>query len=237
MKITGAVVLFALLGTWSMSLRSQTADGATVLRNVRIIDGTGSAPSINQTIVIEGQQIVAVGDSSRVTAPAGARELDLTGHTALPGLVMMHEHLIFMVDDKFSHALPFSAPRLYLAFGVTTIRTAGTDHPYVEINLKRAIDRGEVPGPEIHLTSPYFNGPGSTFYSEIRVSDPDEARESVRYWSSQGFRWFKVYTHISKPVLAAIADEAHKHQAKVTGHLESISCADAADAGIDNIEH
>lgn len=235
------VVAFAILGAASGALPSQEPAGAIVLRDVRVVDGTGGAPLTDQAILIDGSRIAAVGENSRVKVPAGAKELDLAGHTALPGLVMMHEHLIFVVDDKFSHALPFSAPRLYLAFGVTTLRTAGTDHPYVEVNLTRAIEKGDVPGPEIHLTSPYFNGPGaaagSSLLGDITVTDPESARESVRYWASQGFRWFKVYSQISKPVLTAIVDEAHKRQARVTGHLESVSCADAAEAGIDNIEH
>ena len=209
---------------------------AVVLRNVRVIDGTGSPPASNQAVVIQGPRILAVGATDTVNVPPGARELDLAGHTVLPGLVMMHEHMIYMVNGEFSHSLPFSAPRLYLAFGVTTIRTAGTDHPYVERNLQRAIERGETPGPEIHLTSPYFNGPGGLL-SDIIVTDPEEARRSVRYWAAEGFRWFKVHDHITRPVLEAIIDEAHKHQAKVTGHLQSLGCLDAVELGIDNIEH
>jgi imidazolonepropionase-like amidohydrolase len=230
--LIGVVSIVALS---SASPRSQEPT-AVVLRNVRVIDGTGSPPSANQTVVIQGARIVAVGASGAVNVPPGATELDLAGHTVLPGLVMMHEHMIYMVNGEFSHSLPFSAPRLYLAFGVTTIRTAGTDHPYVEKNLKRAIDRGEAPGPEIHLTSPYFNGPGGLL-SDIIVTEPEEARRSVRYWAAEGFRWFKVHDHITRPVLEAIIDEAHKHQARVTGHLESIGCLDAVELGIDNIEH
>jgi imidazolonepropionase-like amidohydrolase len=231
------IALLVTVSTASVPFHAQTDGKAVVLRNLRVIDGTGSPPALNQTIVIEGARLSAVGDASQVKGPAGATELDLTGRTALPGLVMMHEHLIYMVGLEFSHALPFSAPRLYLAFGITTIRTAGTDHPYLETNLKRAIERGDVPGPEIHLTSPYFNGPGSPTLGDLTVSDPDQARASVRYWAAQGISWFKVYTHISKPVLAAVIDEAHKLGARVTGHLESVSCADAAELGIDNIEH
>jgi imidazolonepropionase-like amidohydrolase len=237
MRTIVGLVLLSIMSAWSASLQSQQSIGPIVLRNIRVVDGTGSVALTNQTIVIEGAQISAAGNSSRVQIPPGAKELDLAGHTALPGLVLLHEHLFFMVNDEFSHALPFSAPRLYLAFGVTTIRTAGTDHPYLEINLRRAIERGDVPGPEIHLTSPYFNGPGSGILSETTLSDPEEARASVRYWVAQGCRWFKVYTHITRPVLEAIVEEAHKHHARVTGHLQSLSCADAADAGIDNIEH
>jgi imidazolonepropionase-like amidohydrolase len=230
--LIGVVSIVALS---SASPRSQEPT-AVVLRNVRVIDGTGSPPSANQTVVIQGARIVAVGASGAVNVPPGATELDLAGHTVLPGLVMMHEHMIYMVNGEFSHSLPFSAPRLYLAFGVTTIRTAGTDHPYVEKNLKRAIDRGEAPGPEIHLTSPYFNGPGGLL-SDIIVTEPEEARRSVRYWAAEGFRWFKVHDHITRPVLEAIIDEAHRHQARVTGHLQSIGCLDAVELGIDNIEH
>ena len=122
-------VLLSMMAAWSASLQSQQSSGPVVLRNIRVVDGTGSVASTNQTIVIEDGKISAVGDRSRVQIPRGAQELDLAGHTALPGLVLLHEHLFFMVNDQFSHALPFSAPRLYLAFGVTTIRTAGTDHP------------------------------------------------------------------------------------------------------------
>ena len=236
-----AVRIIALLVTIAAApvpFHAQTAGKAIVLRNLRVIDGTGSPPALNQTILIDGERISAVGEAARVKVPAGVAQIDLSGHTALPGLVMMHEHLIYMVGgQQFSHAQPFSAPRLYLAFGVTTIRTAGTDHPYLEINLKRAIDRGHFPGPEIHLTSPYFNGPGSPTLGDLTLEDPAQARTSVRYWASQGISWFKVYAHITNAVLAAVIDEAHKVGARVTGHLESVSCTDAAALGIDNIEH
>jgi imidazolonepropionase-like amidohydrolase len=230
-------MLIGILAIVSGSLPSQPSNGVVALRNLRVIDGTGRPAAENQTLVIERGRIRSVEEASRVAIPAGAQELELSGHTVLPGLVMLHEHLNYSaVGEQFTHALPFSAPRLYLAFGVTTIRTAGTDHPYVEINLKRAIDRGEVPGPEIHLTSPYFDGPGGLL-TDITVTDPADARRSVQYWAAQGISWFKVYTHISKPVLAVVIEEAHKHGARVTGHLESVSCTEAADLGIDNIEH
>jgi imidazolonepropionase-like amidohydrolase len=227
------VLSIVALSSASPRLQEPTA---IVLRNVRVIDGTGSPPSANQTVLIQGQRILAVGATGAVNVPSGAQELDLAGHTVLPGLVMMHEHMFYVVNDEFSHALPFSAPRLYLALGVTTIRTAGTDHPYVEKNLKRAIDRGESPGPEIHLTSPYFNGPGALL-TGIIAAEPDEARRSVRYWAAEGFRWFKVHDTITRPVLEAVIDEAHKHEARVTGHLQSVGCLEAVELGIDNIEH
>ena len=105
-------VLLSIICAWSASLQSQQSGGPVVLRNIRVVDGTGSAALPNQTIVIDGAKISAVGDSSRVQIPRGAREVDLAGHTALPGLVLLHEHLFFVVNAQFSHALPFSRIRM-----------------------------------------------------------------------------------------------------------------------------
>jgi imidazolonepropionase-like amidohydrolase len=212
--------------------------GASVvaLTNARIIDGTGAPPREGQTLVIERGKIVAVGNNADLKV-SGARTVDLKGRTVLPGLVMLHEHLIYAASGDFTHAQPFSAPRLYLAFGVTTIRTAGTDHPYVELNLKRKIDTGQVPGPEMFITSPFLNGPGAQFLGEKIVRDPEDARRAVRYWAAEGVTSFKVYRRISREALAAIIDEAHRLGLPVTAHLESVTCREAAELGIDNLEH
>jgi enamidase len=218
----------------SNSPASRAQSGAiTALKNVRVIDGTGTSPVENQTIVIEGTLIRSVGSTTTVTIPEGARTLDLSGRTVLPGLVMLHEHVHYGTE----HAEPLSYPRLFLAFGVTTIRTAGTEHPYFDLNLKRKIAEGSIPGPEIHVTSQILNGEGSRFLGDKVVRDAEDARRVVRYWAAEGVTSFKVYRHISKAALAAIIDEAHRHRLPVTGHLESVSCREAADLGIDNIEH
>jgi hypothetical protein len=111
------------------------------LRNVRIIDGTGAPARQNQTLIIEGGRIRAVGGTAETAIPEGTRTLDLDGRTVLPGFVMLHEHMSGGPVDGVTSPQPFSSPRLYLAFGVTTIRTAGTDHPYVELNLGRCQGR------------------------------------------------------------------------------------------------
>jgi hypothetical protein len=204
------------------------------LRNVRIIDGTGAPATENQTVVIESGTIRAVGSITEVAIPEGTRTLDLNGRTVLPGFVMLHEH---MSSGGAGRPTVFSSSHLYLAFGVTTIRTAGTDHPYVELNFKRRIDRGEVPGPEVHLTSPFFNGEGSPFPADKIVRDSEDARRAVRYWAAEGFTSFKVYQSISKDASSAIIDEAHGLGLPVTAHLRSVSCHEAVELGIDNLEH
>src|SRR5580692_6963560 len=103
-----------------------------VLEHVRVIDGTGAAASDDQRVVIEHGMIAAVGSAGAGAAlPAGAKVLDMTGKTVFPGLVGMHEHLFYPQEDggpgrqQFYGEAVDSAPRLYLAGGVTSARTAG----------------------------------------------------------------------------------------------------------------
>jgi hypothetical protein len=82
----------------------------------------------------------------------------------MPGLVGMHDHLFYLVNGSggsfLVHDMPFSYPRLYLAAGVTTIRTTGSYEPYTDLAIKRAVDRGELVGPSINVTGPYLEGDG-----------------------------------------------------------------------------
>jgi len=211
------------------------------LTHIRAIDGTGAPAREDQTLLIEAGKILALGRSDQIKVPENARTLDLSGRTVLPGLVMLHEHLFWVYDVVggvgISHPQHFSFPRLYLAHGVTTMRTAGTDFPYMDLNLKRLIDTGQLPGPEIHLTSPYFSGAGDPFVGAMILESGEEARRAVRYWASEGFTSFKAYQWVPKDVLAALIDEAHRLKLPVTAHLRSVSCREAAEMGIDNIEH
>src|SRR5882724_4012096 len=116
------------------------------LEHVRVIDGTGAAAKTDQTIVISGGKITAMGNAGVVPVPADANRIDMTGYSALPGLVGMHDHLFYPAGGGLYHNMPFSFPRLYLALGVTTIRTTGSIEPYFDLELKKGIDRGTVIG-------------------------------------------------------------------------------------------
>jgi imidazolonepropionase-like amidohydrolase len=205
------------------------------LKGVRVIDGTGSAPREGQTIVIAGGKIKAVGTS--VEVPTAAKVIDLTGRTVTPGLVMLHEHLNYFSGRAVWHSQPVSYPKLFLAAGVTTIRTAGSEQPEVDLNLKRRIDEGRVAGPKIHLTGPYFNGPGGDFLGDVVVRDAEEGRAAAAFWASRGFTSFKLYSAIEASAARAIIEEARRRGVRVAGHLGSISCKEAADFGIYSIEH
>jgi imidazolonepropionase-like amidohydrolase len=208
------------------------------LTNVTIIDGTGSAPRAGQTIVLRDGAIADVGPSGRVRVPDGAQVMDLAGHTVIPGIVGIHDHLFYTAAGGRAVQMSFTGPRLYLASGVTTIRTTGGRSPYAEINTKAAIDAGRVPGPRVHLTAPYITGSeNGSAGSMAPITSPDAARRFVAYWAQEGVRWLKAYTDISRASLGAAIDEAHKRGLKVTGHLCSVSYEEAVGLGIDNLEH
>ncbi|HKH93625.1 MAG TPA: amidohydrolase family protein, partial [Gemmatimonadaceae bacterium] len=208
------------------------------LMNVTVIDGTGAAPRAGQTVVIRDGRIAEVGPSASVTVPAGARRMDLAGHTVIPGIVGMHDHLFYTAVGGRAAQMSFTGPRLYLGSGVTTIRTTGGRSPYGELNTRALIDSGKVPGPRIHFTAPYLTGDvGGGAGSMAQVGSPDAARRFVAYWAQEGATWLKIYTDIRRAELAAAIDEAHKRGIKVTGHLCSVTFQEAADLGIDNLEH
>ncbi|HEU5049313.1 MAG TPA: amidohydrolase family protein [Gemmatimonadales bacterium] len=216
--------------------RFVSVEGPVVaLEHVRVVDGTGAAPVEDQTVVIANGRIQSVGPAASATVPAGATRLDLTGHTVIPGLVGLHDHTYYTTAQRGTQG-NFTSPLLYLASGVTTIRTTGSYSPYHEINLKRTVDAGRLPGPRMHITGPYITGETGNG-SMHQVMTPADARRVVAYWASEGATWLKFYTSVSREVLRAAADEAHKRGVKVTGHLCSVSFREAVAAGIDNLEH
>jgi enamidase len=206
------------------------------LTHVRVIDGTGAPARDNQTIVIRDGNIVSLGDAARVPPPAGATAIDLEGKSVIPGLVMMHEHLYYTTGPGVYGQLGVSFSRLYLAGGVTTVRTAGNVNGIMDINIARRIAAGEMPGPAIDATAPYVNGP-NTFLQMHTVESAAQARTHVTYWADQGSTSLKAYMQISRASLKGAIDEGHRHGMKITGHLCSVTYGEAADLGIDNLEH
>jgi len=210
------------------------------LTHIRVIDGTGAAPRADQTVILTNGKITAIGDGSGIYAPSGAKVLDLTGRTVIPGLVGMHDHMYYIAPGSPPALYPEHAatfPRLYLAGGVTSIRTTGRVEPYSDLELKRAIDEGRMVGPRIHVTGPYFEGPGAYTIQMRQLTDAEDARRTAEYWIAEGVTSFKAYMHITPDELRAIVGVAHAHGLKVAGHLCSIGFREAAALGIDDLEH
>ena len=196
----------------------------------------------DQTVIVRNGIITAVGDSKTLPPPPGSAIIDLTGKTLLPGLVLLHEHMYYAdysADFTYLHVkqLPYTFPKLYLACGATTVRTAGSVEPYSDLNLKRDIDQGKILGPEMDVTAPYLEGKGSIFPGMHELSGPTEAKAFVDFWASQGCTSFKGYMFVDKPTLKAAIDEAHAKGLKVTGHLCAVTYREAAEMGIDQLEH
>ena len=210
------------------------------LTHVRVIDGTGAPPRSDQTLVIRDGKIVAMGDAAKVSAPDGAQLLDLAAYTVIPGLVGMHDHLYYPAPQGPPAMYPEHAssfPRLYLAGGVTSIRTTGSVEPYTDLELKRLIDAGKMAGPKMNVTGPYLEGEGAFTPQLHQLKDAEDARRTVEFWVEQGMTSFKAYMHITPEELAAAVKAAHAHGIKVTGHLCSIGFREAAKLGIDDLEH
>ncbi|MHB8540974.1 MAG: amidohydrolase family protein [Candidatus Acidiferrales bacterium] len=254
-RLVFAAMLLSLIFCAAPRLRAQTSPSLApgvrefvkvsapviALTHARVIDGTGAPARNDQTIVISGGKIQSIGNSASISVPAGAQVVDLTGKTVIPGLVGMHEHMFYPAGGRTAVAMynemGFSFPRLYLANGVTSLRTTGATEPYTDLELKKLIDSGKLAGPKIHVTGPYLEGAGSFTPQMHELTGPDDARKTVDYWADEGATSFKAYMHITRAELAAAIAEVHKRNLKITGHLCSIGFKEAAALGIDDLEH
>lgn len=221
-----------------------------VLEHVQIIDGTGAAPVQDQNITLEGGKITAISAGADLPASAGVTIMNLRGYSVMPGIVGMHDHMFYLarpnlkaVDLDFEGPglfieMSFSSPHLYLANGVTTARTTGSSNPINDLRLKHAIESGTIPGPHLDVTGPYLEGTSTNQNLQMyQLTGPEDARQTVAFWADRGVTSFKAYSHITREEMSAAVKEAHKRGLKVTGHLCSVTYAEAAEIGIDNLEH
>src|SRR5207244_3791542 len=233
--------LLVLLGVATSAAAPELGDSSSylaihaptvALRHVEIIDGTGAAPRADQTLVIVDGRIAAVGPAATTPIPRGALVRDYAGYAVLPGLVGMHDHLFYTASREpqrnspggvepgfIVNEIPYSAPRLYLAAGVTTLRTTGSVEPYTDLKVHSRIEAGAMPGPHLDLTAPYLEGPGTPFAQMHELASPEDAGKFVDYWAGAGMSSFKAYMNITRAELAAAADAAHRRGLRITGHL------------------
>jgi imidazolonepropionase-like amidohydrolase len=229
-----------------------SVDAALVaLTHVQLVDGTGAPARTDQTVILRGPLIESVGPFETTVVPPGARVLDLSGHTVIPGQVGLHEHTYFASVDHLSGRprqiapMNVSAPLLYLAYGVTTAMTAGSPLPHHELNLQRAVQAGDTPGPRFHIAGPYLNGPATGAWASRNtvtgmfqsVATGDEVRRVIDYWASEGATWVKFMGGITRDGLRAGIEAAHARGVRVTGHLCSVTFTEAAALGIDLLQH
>ena len=248
----------------------------TLLVPDAVWDGVSDAPRRGWVVLVRGSRIQAVGPAGRVEAPADVERVPLAGTTLIPGLIEGHSHLFLhpyneaLWDDQvlgeqagFRMAAAVAHARATLAAGVTTVRDLGTEGlGNFDVQLKRAIDAGLVPGPRLLTTTRAIVATGS--YAPRRAEyafDPPQgaeeasgADEIVRVVRSQvgyGADWIKVYADagwttadgkvvptFSLEELQALVKAAHDAGRPVAAHATSAEgMRRAALAGVETIEH
>ena len=209
----------------------KVAGGSVALTHVRVIDGTGAPAKEDQTIVIEHGRIREIGDADAVMSTGVAQTMDLHGRTVIPGLVGMHDHLFYALPPGSEYRGMPSFPRLYLATGVTSVRTAGATDLTAELQVKKLIDSGRELGPHLYLTSPYVDPDPSS------PENPAGYAAIIQQLMDKGINSVKLYTRARQSEVAAVIQTAHRRGVQVTGHLCAVGFSEAAQLGIDNLEH
>ncbi len=276
-----AVVLFASLVIPLAAQEKASAPAAAkrvAIRAGHLIDGKSDKPLDNVLILIEGDKIVSVSPGG--VAPTGVEVIDLRKATVLPGFIDLHTHVLLNGDitaedyDKqlLKDSIPYRAilgarnARIALENGFTTLRDLETEGAmYADVDVKKAIVNGEVPGPRMQVVTramaPTGMYPLLGYSWELKlptgvqyVDGVEGARKAVREQVMYGADWIKYYSdrgyHFeSDGVLhsmvnftddegKAIVDESHRLNRKVAAHaIGSDGIAAALRAGVDTIEH
>jgi len=221
--LTFGVLLVLLTSTAA----AQPPTPTLVIRNGTLIDGTGRPPVEGTTIFVSGDRITRVA-TGEVTLPAGVRVIDATGLTILPGLMDMH-----------IHHRPWMWP-LFLQFGVTTIRDAGSD-PDTILRDRERERRGELAAPRIFACGPLLDGDppvwGTAWRGSVALTSVDQARAAAQRLLDRGVDCIKVYARLPSALMRAIVEMATARDVPVTGHVGAVSARDAAEMGVRSIEH
>jgi imidazolonepropionase-like amidohydrolase len=272
------VVSMAIVLGFSFVAVAQTKDSVTAIKAGKLIDGKSDTPQSNITILVEGNRITAVG--SGIIVPAGARVVDLSNYTVMPGLIDAHTHLLLQGDItaeeydaqllkqslQYRTILATVNARTALENGFTTLRDLETEGAgYSDVDVKRAINNGVIPGPRLLVATRSLDVTGAYpllgYAPDVHVpvgvqtcDGPDDCRRAVREQIKYGADWIKVYadrSYFFKPdgtlssiptftqqEMNAIVDEAHRQQRKVSSHaMATPGQKTSLDAGVDSIEH
>lgn len=226
--------LTAGLMVFSQTTAAQVSKEELALTHVTIVDVRTGALDNEQTVLMEGAQIIAVGPSAKVKIPQGAKRVDASGLFAMPGLWDMHVHLAF--GDWFPGGKAISLP-LFVANGVTGVRDMGSDLETVE-EWRREIAAGKQVGPRIYTPGPMLDGPKPRFPSSVAVATPQDGRRAVDDLKRRGADFIKLQSLISREAVFAIADEAKEKGMAFEGHVpDAVRASEMSNRGMKSFEH
>ena len=194
-----------------------TADQPVILiRNSRLLDGLHWEPSEQQDMLVRDGRIAEIGRSLK--APSGAKIIEAGGKTLMPGMVMVHEHLMALVPlgkRRVVHTNPYVA-QVMLAYGTTTARTAGGMDLEGDLRLKRQIEEGVAAGSDLDITI-FIGGPHNTILTIDKLADAEAARREVAYWASHGATSIKLFFHTTPDVARGAIAEAKARKMGIAG--------------------
>ena len=255
----------AVLLLLTVFVTAANAAGTTVIVGGTVVDLEGKAPIENAVILVEGERIAAIGEAAEVTIPDGAEQIDTSGTWLIPGLMNMHVHLGLVLPGKLTAELADESEaalalrmamnaRESLQAGVTTIRLTG-DRAHADLDLMRAINKGQVDGPRIYSAGEALTisaGHGSQQSGRTKYDGPDAFIKGARTQISAGAQWIKIMISggiatdggglaealMTQEEIEAVVDAAHRFGVKVTAHSGSPPATNVAvDAGLDCVEH
>lgn len=193
----------------------------------------------DQTVVVTGNRITAVGKTGRVKMPAGAQVIDVAGKYLIPGLWDMHVHVFNNGSNPGTNNKDYYFP-LFVANGVTGVRDMWSDPEDLKLlrRWRQESEVGALLSPRIAPGSSIVDGVPTFIPNAHGVSSPEEARRAVRMLKEAGAGFIKIYWNLTPEAYRAIADESKKLGIPYAGHVPfAVSAADASDAGQKSIEH
>ena len=216
---------------WITTSISVTQSQSLALTHISVIDATGSAAKQDQTVVVSGDRIVAIGEANRVQVPSGSGVFDGTGKFVIPGLWDMHVHLGPYDDGKKTLL------RL-VASGITGVRDMASPVDDI-LRLRKETAEGTIPGPRIVAAGPILQGPlPFRMPPLVRIVTESDARQTVGELTTKGVNFIKVGDTLTRDAYFAIAQESRRLRVPVTGHLPpSVSAFEAAQSGQRSLEH
>jgi cytosine/adenosine deaminase-related metal-dependent hydrolase len=236
LRLLGALVMITAVAA---PVSSQSGVPTLALLHVTVIDGTGSPPKPDMTVIIVGYRIAEIAKSNAVSIPRSTRTIDATGSFLIPGLWDMHAH----PDDP--ELWPLNPPpkekekllTLLIASGVTGIRDMGGDLKLLQDWRARA-GAGTMIGPHIYACGPLLDGPKPMWPGSIAISAAEQGRQAVRDLKQKRADFVKVYSLLPREAYFAIADESKKVKLPFAGHVpDSVTPEEASDAGQASEEH
>lgn len=233
MILTLLTVLFLLLsptvGTAQSAPNSTPAPTTVAIVNATLVDVRSGRETPDTVIVIRGDKIDQVAPSAEVSVPAQAMVVDASRKWVIPGLMDMHAH---------AGNSPEVPVNLYLAQGVTTIRSPGGNISLLRL-LRAQIESGKILGPRVFFSGPLLDGNPPVWPEQsIIVDSPERAQSTVNFLADQGVDFIKVYNNITEPVLERIIETAKQRGLIVAGHIpRSMTMTRAVELGMKSLEH